>query len=76
MVRELTCVTRLPVARPCRPSSAPWKDGSAPKIRVPVSWSAVAMPERRPPPPKGAITASRRPGGRLGERSGLVTLLL
>ena len=52
----------MPDRRPRRASSAPEKEGSAPKTRVPVVERAVAMPESMPPPPQGAMTASRWPG--------------
>ena len=50
---------RFPAARPRLQSSAPWKEGSAPKTRVPVPWQLSAVPESMPPPPQGVMMASR-----------------
>ncbi|KAI7051814.1 hypothetical protein KC362_g48 [Hortaea werneckii] len=59
IVRVLTWAIRWPDARPLSASLAPSNEGSAPKTRIPVPCSAVQIPESMPPPPIGAMTASR-----------------
>jgi hypothetical protein len=50
---------RVPERKPRRQSSAPLREGSAPKTRVGVPLQARAVPERRPAPPQGVIMALR-----------------